>query len=367
MYKEIGSNFWIDPTVEYEKDTLSSLEPYNITGSDMVLLSTGRGAERFILHHIEKGKKKIKKIALIPAFTCETVIQPFLDYGYQLCSYSLDHCLMLTGKMLQEALEKSDAKVVLIHRYFGFDTLMECESVIEKYRQKGVVFIEDRTQCLYSNLKYIEFDYTIGSLRKWEGAPDGAYAVCSQGKFENKPREYHKALETAKIEAGYAKYRYISGETENKEKFLALFQKAEKILEKEQKLYRISPMAERMQASLDVETLRRNRRRNYKLVYNRLLEHKQIKILTPELSCNDTPFYLVISVKNRDALQKKLTERQIYSPILWPKADSLTDICEEAETFYKNNLCLPIDQRYGLDDMERMVDCVLTVMQEVLD
>jgi len=366
VYKEIGSNFWIDPAETFGKNRLKNLENYHIIGSDIVFLSTGRGAEGFVLNNIEQWKKKIRKIALIPSFTCETVIRPFLNYGYQLYTYSLDSYFMLTGKMLQEALEKSQAQVVLVHRYFGFDTLIECEQVIEKYRQQGVVFIEDRTQCLYSNPKYIEFDYTIGSLRKWGGHPDGAYAVCKEGKFENKPREYNVILETAKIEAGHAKYRYISGETEDKGEFLTLYQKAERILEKEQRLYKISPMAEAIQASMNIESLKKKRRRNYMFIYNCLAENKKIKILTPKVSCDDVPFYFVIFIKNRDALQKGLCEKRIYTPIIWPRANILPHICEEAESFYENNLCLPIDQRYELDDMERMVDCLMAVIQEVL-
>ena len=73
-----------------------------------------------------------------------------MDYGYQLCSYSLDHLSDVNGQDASRSFGKSDAKVVLIHRYFGFDTLMECESVIEKYRQKGVVFIEDRNHNVYT-------------------------------------------------------------------------------------------------------------------------------------------------------------------------------------------------------------------------
>ena len=56
----------------------------------------------------------------------------------------------------------------------------------------------------------------------------------------------------------------------------------------------------------------------------------------------------------RKKLQSFLAEYRIYAPVVWSKDDKCPQICDEAQKIYDNILCLPIDQRYDADDMERM-------------
>ena len=44
---------------------------------------------------------------------------------------------------------------------------------------------------------------------------------------------------------------------------------------------------------------------------------------------------------------------------MWPKAEECPTVCDEAQELYDTVLCLPIDQRYSLEDMERMAQCVI--------
>lgn len=358
MQREIGSNFWLNPQVMNGNGLHIELDKYGLCGSDTALFSTGRGAESFVLETIEKRNKNLKKVALIPPFTCETVIEPFLKFGYSIYTYPVDKTLNTEPGQLKLAIEQTKAQVVFLHRYFGFDTLKNCENVIRLFRGKGVVFIEDKTQSVYSRFADLSADYTVGSLRKWTGLPDGGYAVCRQGEFVKKPTVYDKSLEAAKLKACFSKYVYMEGKAENKAEFLEQYRKAEKILDAQKKYYAMSPVSEHVQATMDIREMKEKRRQNYNIVFEELKNVEKIKIITPELSDNDVPLYFAMLVEDRERLQEQLRKDNIYAPIVWPKAEIVSAICQEAEDIYEHILCLPIDQRYGKDDMQRMAECV---------
>jgi hypothetical protein len=63
-------------------------------------------------------------------------------------------------------------------------------------------------------------------------------------------------------------------------------------------------------------------------------------------------------------LQDYLIVRSVYAPILWPSFDgekglSLENASPTVKWVYKHILCIPVDQRYGLEDMTHIAD-VLT-------
>lgn len=358
MQREIGSNFWVSPDEITKSDKEIDIRRYGICGSDVVFLSTGRSAEKMVLETVEEHNPMIRKVALVPPFTCETVLAPFIQLGYKLYSYQMDRNLITSPDMLKIAIQKYNPDVVLFHRYFGFDTFGECDIVIQEARNKGVVFIEDRTQSLYSKHKHIDVDFVIGSFRKWLGVPDGSFAVCKEGNFKYKPEEYNEPLQKMKLEASFEKYKYMNTGEGSKEVFLKKYRDAEDILYSAKGHYRMSPSSRELQESLDVEYMNMKRRDNYRFVYERLKGLDGINVLTSELEADIVPLYYTMIVEDRAALQVWLRDNAIYAPIVWTLPDIKVDICEAAEYVYKHVLSLPIDQRYGLDDMSRMVECI---------
>ena len=79
MISEIGSNFWICPNDGKSGRALGT--PCSIYGykrSGYVWLSTGCSATRLVLQTREDCKPNDRKEALIPSFTCYTVIDSFV-------------------------------------------------------------------------------------------------------------------------------------------------------------------------------------------------------------------------------------------------------------------------------------------------
>lgn len=358
MLSEIGSNFWLDPQKDYSETCKISLSNYHLYGSDIVFLSTGRAAENLVLDEIEKRNDKINKVAIVPPYTCHTVIDPFFLHGYEIYTYPITDSLNTTAESLEEVIRQKHPSVVLLHRLFGFDTLQGCNEIVQRYSELGVVFIEDGTHDLFSNHKRLDAEYHVGSLRKWAGLPDGGYAICRTGSFQYKPAVYDKVLMSAKLDACYAKYQYIFNGIGCKEEFLKMYSVAEQILENESGYYKISPISESIFMEINKEECEKQRRNNYSVMYEGLKKTDGVELIMGELDENTVPLYCPIYVKERAFLQRKLRDAHIYSPIIWPLPEKRAIINEAAIKLYRNLLCIPIDQRYESEDMQRIIECI---------
>ena len=322
MLSEIGSNFWLTPNQQYDVKPLGTPEQFNCKGSDYAWLSTGRSAIKFVINTIEARNSNLKKVAVLPSFTCDTVFEPFLKEGYDVYYYPVEKNLAATSDAIMKTVVEHDASIVLFHRYFGFDTLdCQVDEMCETLHSLGKYSIEDCTQCLYSDIPRAEADFTVGSIRKWTGTPDGGFAVCRDGMFGNKPVCSDTILEQAKVKASFAKYRYLFEHEGDKSEMLAMYREAEDILDKQNDIYAISDTSTKVQANLDRKELVSKRR-------------------------------------DRDALQRHLVSNAIYAPVVWPKDDNQPIQCEGAENAYNHLLCIPIDQRYDADDMNRIIGVV---------
>lgn len=357
MQREIGSNFWIEPKDLEAGEARLTPAALGCQGSGHVWLSTGRSSIAFVLEEARRRNPGMGWTALVPPYTCHTVVEPFLKAGYAIRPYPVDEGLRTDGRALLKAAEECGAAVVLVHRYFGFDTLLGGGEAMETLRERGVVTIEDRTQCLYSIFPPLPADYLVGSIRKWAGVPDGGFAVCREGSFPVKPMEPDAELEERKTAAGTAKYRYLFENIGEKTAFLALFQEAEAVLDRQDGYRAIAGLSRRMQAALDADALRRKRRENYRTLLAGLRDCPGVRPVFPELPEDAVPLYFPIWVEgDRSALQTWLRDAGIYAPVVWPRPEALPPVCREAETFYGRLLCLPVDQRYDRDDMERTAE-----------
>ena len=187
MLSEIGSNFWISPDEGKGEKPLEAPFQFGYHGNDYVWMSTGRSATRMVLKTIEVRNPKVKKVVLLPSFTCHTVFEPFMDFGYEIHTLPMEMNLSIKADDIVRCQEQYNAGVVLVHRYYGFDTLPNFEHVVKKLQANGVIVIEDCTQCLYSDFAISDADYIVASIRKWCGVPDGGFAICKEGFFTHKP------------------------------------------------------------------------------------------------------------------------------------------------------------------------------------
>lgn len=357
MQREIGSNFWLDPHESMEDKPIGTPAQFGCNGSDYVWLSTGRSAIKMAIKTIEERKPNLKKSAILPSFTCDTVFQPLIESGYEVNYYPIGKDLRTTSNDILETAFAHEASLVLFHRYFGFDTLdNQDDDLCEELRASGIFTIEDCTQNLYSRIHRSTADFFVGSIRKWTGTPDGGFTCCRNGYFSDKPTHPDKELEKAKIKASYAKYNYLFNHFGDKSDMLALYRCAEDVLDHQEEIYSISESSIMVQANLDRSELINKRRRNFSV-----LQEGMCNSVTPLFNgslVEETPLYFPVYVDDRLSLQRHLAQNAIYAPVVWPKDESQAKQCEGAENAYEHLLCIPIDQRYDEEDMNRIIDVI---------
>lgn len=358
MLSEIGSNFWISPNEGKSGKQLCPPFQFGYKGNDYVWMSTGRSATRLVLQTIEERNPNIKKVALLPPFTCHTVFEPFMDFGYEIHTLPINLDLLINAEDILRYQDKYGAGVVLVHGYYGFDTLPGFNKVVKALQDKGVIVIEDCTQCLYSDYPISDANYVVASIRKWCGVPDGGFAICKEGHFTQKPIQTDEKMVEAKRIASELKYQFLFEGKGDKPTFKAKYREGEELLDNQTNYYAIGELSAAIQAELNVEMLKKKRRTNYKVLLEGLQKTKGIKVIFNTLPNDVVPLYFPILVDDRETLQDIMANNDIYAPVVWLKADNCPAIDEVAKTIYEKILCIPIDQRYDVDDMQRIVNVI---------
>lgn len=345
---EVGSTWYADnfnSDAEYQEHLNRLEEERNVT-----LLSTCRSAVSMVLSKLGSGKR-----ALIPSFTCHSVVSPFVNAGYEFKGYPITENLEIDIDGLSILVESFRPDVILVHGYFGFDTLGAASEYIEWCRTQGIIIIEDMTQTMFSTFRRPEADYTVGSIRKWLPIPDGAFLsnVRMFGLKED------ITLVEAKIEAMRAKSKYIVHGVGAKD-FMPKFVEAESILDSRTKPYAISNISLTMLDGIEPHDLARCRRDNYNNLAARLQAHSEISVVFPNASHDEAPFLLPVYIsEGRSDFQRYMAQHNVYPTIIWKCPDELERELQPAvRRIYDSILCFHVDQRYNQDDMDKVADII---------
>ena len=141
--------------------------------------------------------------------------------------------------------------------------------------------------------------------------------------------------------------------------FLDLFEGNDAIIEKITKLeatklqaflYSFANMIDDI--GIDYEKVERKRRENYAYLHKRLGGMNQLNV-------KNAAFMYPLMVENGAAIRKMLQAKKIFIPTLWPTVFEVAAPNEMEYKMAENILPLPVDQRYGIEDMEYIVQEVL--------
>lgn len=349
MRNEIGSNFWITSR-QYDSIIRSSadVEP-KLWGSSNTFLSTCRSAISAAIRSIDNDTSKV---ALLPAFTCHSVIHPFLENGYKVFPYRINTDLSIDPETFIEDLKFYKPSVVLVHSYFGFDTTGNLRSVVDELKTKGVFIIEDLTQRLFSTFESLPSNCQVGSIRKWMPIPDGAFISTLLSDTIDEDTD----LVHAKLEAMMAKGEYIVDEKGEKSAFRQLLKDAEDLLDSRTRSYKMSKASKMIFNSYNLHEFAQRRTDNYRILIRGLRDFEDLKIIFPELDNETVPFLLPVHVKkNRKELQQYLASKDIFPTVIWACPQHFTNLIDRQARFvYDSILCFHCDQRYGIEDMQRI-------------
>ncbi|MEA4894597.1 MAG: sugar transferase [Oscillospiraceae bacterium] len=345
VFDEIGSDFFekLNTAQDVLSDSVSTF-----------YLDSGRSAIRLALRSIKTSQKR----AVLPAYTCEAVILPFIEAGYFVEYYSVDRNLLVNYEEFHSMIERLKPSVVLVHAYFGFDTIQNIREYLAQLANSGTIVIEDLTHGLFLKNRRPCSNFCIGSLRKWSGVPDGGFLTVCKGEFLIDPpgSESTKYLEI-RSSAQELKREYTKTlDKETKEKYLSLFAESEIILNEQTEIYTMSSATRNSILSTDYESLKKRRQANCEYLLNSLSIIKEVIIPEQLNNQTDAPLYFVMYIDgNRTQLQKHMAERNIYLPVIWPMPPQVLGKCSgSVEYIYSKVLAIPCDQRYEISDMERI-------------
>lgn len=218
------------------------------------------------------------------------------------------------------------------------------------------IIVEDNTQALFTrNKEKIGIgDYIIASIRKWVPAPDGA-VLYSQTKLNDvKLEDGYNEYMTKYILAQIMKNEYLKNNSLDKEKYLNLVKDSMHSLFSDYTIRNISQISYNLISNQDIELLCKQRRENYKYLYENLCKIKEIKIPF-ELDNESVPFGFVIILDKRNEFYQYCIKENIYCNIHWRDAKNLLS---------NKIITIPCDQRYKCEDMEYIVKMIKKYFKE---
>lgn len=293
---------------------------------DALRLNTGRNCLEYILR--ARGYKKV----YVPYYTCEAVMEPVIKLGIPYEYYHIDIHLEIRDHFTLKADE-----ALLYTNYYGLK-----QRYVEQLAEKvGSSLIVDNTQAFYAKpLPGIDTFYTC---RKFFGVADGAYLYCDAVLDEGIEQDYSydrmahllKRIDLS-AEEGYADFRRVDDGLDN------------------QPIRRMSKLTQRMMQSIDYEAASQRRRANYQMLHDALGKENNIELPMEDDSVPMVYPYLVPV----EGLRAKLIENKIFVARYWPNVLDWTMEDEIEYQFAFQIQPLPIDQRYGVKDMKRIIDII---------
>ena len=292
-----------------------------------VYLNSGRHALEYIL----KGLGNIRCL-WIPYFTCDAVMVPIQRLGVSWKFYHIDEKLEIADN-----LDLAEKEFVLYTNYYGIKDEY-CNQLAKRYGEKLIL---DNAQALYC--KSVSRTHQFYSPRKFMGMPDGGLAVTTipdttselpVDKSFDRCKHLLKRIELVPSE-GYNDFKAVS-------KAIA-----------EAPLCQMSNLSKSIFASVDLDDIKRKRRENFECIHDALKASNRLQI--PSMVSFECPLVYPYWADNGDTLKKKLIEQQVFVATYWPNVFEWVKQNDLEYELTNHVVCIPIDQRYGKEDMKRII------------
>ena len=289
-------------------------------------LNTARNAFEYVLS--ARGYRKV----YLPYYTCEAMIQPVCRLGLEYGFYHIDEKLEPT-----DLPDLGNGEAFLYTNYFG----LKQECVLSLSARYGEHLIVDNAQAFYAEpVKGLD---TFYSARKFFGVPDGAYLYTEavlDGTLEPDQSSARCAHLLKRIELG------AEGGYED-------FHMAENSLDN-RPIRQMSVLTEAMMAGIDYGEARERRLANYKILESALGEVNRLHL---PLEKGAVPVAYPFMAES-SALKRLLISNRIYVATYWPNVLHWCQVGDWEHALTERVCFLPTDQRYGEEEMRRIVATV---------
>lgn len=303
---------------------------HNMPNWHIAKVNSGRNALEYILRVI--GPENISML-YVPRFTCEVVIEPMHKLGiHQFKFYDVDDKLEVKNMP-----KLQDDDYIIINNYFGIKDLY-INQLIGRIPKHIIV---DNSQALFYPAKIgIKSFY---SPRKFVGVPDGGLA--------NVPGE----IESLEQDESYDRCSHLLeridlGANKGFDDFKANSKKLKNL-----PLRKLSALTGKLLQGIDFHLVQGQRKHNYDILRTALQDSNLLE--TPNSNEICCPMVYPYRIKDKD-LRQKLIDNKIFVATYWP---NVFEWCKPEDLEYKLTkeiIPLPIDQRYGEEEMEEIINII---------
>ncbi len=294
-----------------------------------VALNCGRNALAYLIE-----ARGISKLCL-PYFLCDSVRNVCGKYGTALRFYHI------RPDFTPDVPELEKDEWLYVVNYYGQLTRGTLETLHERFPR----MIVDNAQDYFA--RPLEGVDTLYTCRKYFGVPDGAFLYTEAALGRELP-----------MDESYERIHYILGRYERTASEFYGESSANNKLFAGEPVKRMSRLTQNLLHGVDYERVRRVRTENFRFLSEGLGELNGLSVRVVQGA-----FMYPFLTPHADRAKKRMLERKMYIPTLWPNV--LKDVPEDwLEWHYaKYILPLPCDQRYGPDEMAQLVE---TIKEELL-
>lgn len=299
---------------------------------DGILLNTGRNALEYILRYIGEVKG-----VYLPYYTCEVVLKPLKKLHIP---YSFYH---INAKFeMVEDIQPKEKEYIIANNYYGVKDAY-IKLLAEKY---GEHLIVDCAQALFA--KPIPGIKSFYSIRKYVGVADGGVAYGVDGKYSLLYDEDDSTLHNSHLlirkeqgaEAGFKDYQQNEKKLDN-QPIRLMCRNTRDIL-----------------WHINYQKVIAKRKENFSYLHNALKEKNFIQL--PEIGTFACPMVYPLLTKSDRNLRKELIDNKVFVARYWSNVQELSNYELEYE-FATKIVPLPCDQRYGEEEMNRIIKIICNI------
>ncbi len=332
----------------------------------IVATETGRAAIGWLLEALGLGPGDR---ALLPAYICDAAVDAFRVRGVATDFYRVGFDLRPDGADAASRLQ-SATRVLLVVHYFGFPA--DPAALAAMPAGAGLTRLEDWVQGPLSDGAWWGDwfgDYRVLSFHKLVGIPDSGVLLRRAG-VPSPPRNPilrrpRAAFFGRRLAAKAAKALAVAlAGGAGRSLYRPLFDAAEREADGGV-LARMSGLSRRILDGLPVREIVARRRDNARRLGEAVAGLSRVTRLLPDAPEGVCPLGLPIRVPRRDSVLAGLIARRVYPAVHWPLPREVDPgAYPEAALLAGEEITLPIDQRYGRDEMDYVARALADALRD---
>lgn len=302
-----------------------------ILHEEALALNSGRGA----LEYLCKAKK-IKKLYL-PYFLCSSVPNLCKKIGVEYRCYHINEKFEpIFNQVLGE-----DEWLYIVNLYGQLDN-----DYLLGWKEKYGRVIIDNAQSYFQ--VPVENTDTLYTCRKYFGVADGAFLYTDTKLNQGIPQD-----------ESFERMHFLLGRFERSANEFYNEYVANNKLFATEPVKRMSRLTENLLRGIDYASIAKRRQENFEFLNAELWNINELKLKSVYGA-----FMYPLLIKNGAVMRKELQKEKIYIPTLWP---NVMEECPSNSLEYHyavDILPIPVDQRYGIEDMNYLVEVIKSVSSE---